>query len=76
MKTLVMSDTHNQHQRLTPLSPADIIVHSGDISMAGTSKKLLSHGSELEVLEPKWFRDEIAEIISELHNTYQNQAKM
>ena len=33
-------------------------------------QELLSHGSEVEVLEPKWLRDEIAEIISEQHNIY------
>jgi hypothetical protein len=36
-------------------------------------QELLSHGSEVEVLEPKWFRDEIAGIISEQHSIYQNE---
>ncbi|MDH8702494.1 hypothetical protein M2138_001860 [Dysgonomonadaceae bacterium PH5-43] len=33
-------------------------------------QELLSHGSDIEVLEPKWFRDEIAEIISNMYNVY------
>lgn len=36
-------------------------------------QELLSHGAEVEVLAPKWFRDEIAAIISEQHNAYQNE---
>lgn len=36
-------------------------------------QELLSHGAEVEILEPKWFRDEIAEIISEQHNIYQKE---
>lgn len=33
-------------------------------------QELLSHGSDIEVLEPKWFREEIAEIILKQHNIY------
>ena len=36
-------------------------------------QELLSHGAEVEILAPKWFRDEIAAIISEQHNAYQNE---
>ncbi len=36
-------------------------------------QELLSHGAEVEVLAPKWFRDEIAEIISEQHKVYTNE---
>jgi len=38
-------------------------------------QELFSHGSEIEVLEPKWFRDEIAEIISKQHNIYLSEKK-
>jgi hypothetical protein len=33
-------------------------------------QELLSHGSDVEVLEPEWFRDEIAKIVSEQHTAY------
>ncbi|GHV50046.1 hypothetical protein FACS1894181_10090 [Bacteroidia bacterium] len=35
-------------------------------------QELLSHGAEVEILSPKWFRDEIAEIISAQYDVYQN----
>lgn len=35
-------------------------------------QELLSHGSDVEVLEPKWFREEIAAIISAQHDVYTN----
>lgn len=36
-------------------------------------QELLSHGSEIEVLSPAWFRDEIVEIISEQYAVYQKK---
>ena len=36
MKILHISDTHNQHKLLTGLPQADIIVHSGDFTLAGS----------------------------------------
>ena len=33
-------------------------------------QEILSHGTQVEVLEPKWFRNEIAEIIREQYATY------
>lgn len=36
-------------------------------------QELLSHGTNIEVLEPQWFRDEIAEIIAEQYNIYGNR---
>ena len=36
-------------------------------------QELLSHGAEVEVLAPKWFRDEIAAVISEQYNAYLNE---
>ena len=33
-------------------------------------QELLSHDADVEVLAPKWFRDEIAEVILEQHNVY------
>ena len=41
MRLLHLSDTHNLHRQLNNLPPADIIVHSGDISMAGTGKEVM-----------------------------------
>lgn len=47
MQILHISDTHNKHHLLTNLPPADIIIHSGDITFAG---------SEVEVDSfIKWF---------------------
>ncbi|MFV0366801.1 MAG: helix-turn-helix transcriptional regulator [Mangrovibacterium sp.] len=36
-------------------------------------QELLSHGSDIEVLEPKWFRDEIAAVISAQHKVYRKK---
>ena len=33
-------------------------------------QEILSHGQSIEVLSPKWFRDEISKTISNLHNIY------
>jgi len=41
MKLLHISDTHGQHRRLTNLPEADIIVHSGDLSIVGTDNEIL-----------------------------------
>ncbi|NDW11925.1 serine/threonine protein phosphatase [Bacteroides sp. 214] len=41
MRLLHLSDTHNLHRQLTNLPTADIIVHSGDISYAGTGKEVM-----------------------------------
>ena len=37
---LHLSDTHSQHRRLTQLPDADVIVHSGDFTMAGTEQEV------------------------------------
>ena len=47
MRILHLSDTHNHHHLLHNLPAADIIVHSGDLSMAGT-------GGEVDDFV-KWF---------------------
>jgi Icc-related predicted phosphoesterase len=39
MHLLHISDTHNCHHALHDLPAADIIIHSGDVSMAGTGKE-------------------------------------
>lgn len=36
MRLLHFSDTHNQHKSLGNLPEADVIIHSGDVSFAGT----------------------------------------
>jgi Icc-related predicted phosphoesterase len=41
MRLLHLSDTHNLHRQLNNLPAADIIVHSGDISDAGTGKEVV-----------------------------------
>ena len=41
MKILHLSDTHGKHRFLQNLQPADIIVHSGDITIGGSEKKVI-----------------------------------
>ena len=41
MRILHLSDTHGFHQRLNNLPKADIIIHSGDVSMAGASSEVV-----------------------------------
>lgn len=41
MKLLHISDTHGKHKLLTDLPKADIIVHSGDVSMTGTEEEII-----------------------------------
>jgi Icc-related predicted phosphoesterase len=41
MKLLHLSDTHSQHRSLTDLPPADVIVHSGDVSFAGKGEEVM-----------------------------------
>ncbi|MDR2533171.1 MAG: metallophosphatase domain-containing protein [Tannerellaceae bacterium] len=40
MKIIHLSDTHNLHYALPDLPAADIIVHSGDVSMSGTADEI------------------------------------
>ena len=42
MKILQISDTHNQHQQLTDLPAADVIVHCGDFTDNGTEGEVLN----------------------------------
>ena len=41
MKILHLSDTHNKHNELQNLPEADILVHSGDFSFAGSQSETL-----------------------------------
>lgn len=41
MLILHLSDTHNLHRQLNNLPAADIVVHSGDMSMAGTGNEVI-----------------------------------
>lgn len=41
MRILHISDTHSLHNQLVDLPKADIIIHSGDISMVGTGSEIL-----------------------------------
>ena len=40
MRILHISDTHGEHNNITHLPPADIIIHSGDISMNGSCDEI------------------------------------
>ena len=41
MRFVHLSDTHNQHHLMMDLPEADIIVHSGDISFAGSEEEVV-----------------------------------
>lgn len=41
MTILHLSDTHGLHRRLTDLPAADVIVHSGDFTMAGSEQEAI-----------------------------------
>jgi Icc-related predicted phosphoesterase len=41
MLILHLSDTHSKHHELCNLPPADIIIHSGDISFAGSENEVM-----------------------------------
>lgn len=41
MRLLHLSDTHNLHRQLINLPAADIIIHAGDISYAGTGQEIV-----------------------------------
>ena len=40
MTILHLSDTHNKHHLLKDLPEADIIIHSGDVSFAGSEDEV------------------------------------
>ncbi|MFJ1378089.1 WYL domain-containing protein [Capnocytophaga canimorsus] len=33
-------------------------------------QEILSHGAEIEVISPNWFREEIQQIVAEMHKFY------
>ncbi len=41
MTILHISDTHNHHRQLQDLPPADVVVHSGDFTLAGTENEVM-----------------------------------
>lgn len=41
MKILHLSDTHGKHRELTDMPPADVLVHSGDFTLAGGDMEAL-----------------------------------
>ena len=41
MKILHLSDTHGKHRELTDMPPADVLVHSGDFTLAGGDEEAL-----------------------------------
>lgn len=54
MRILHLSDTHNLHRQLTNLPTADIIIHSGDISYAGTGEEVVDFLEWFGALEYKY----------------------
>ena len=54
MNILHLSDTHNLHRQLSNMPAADIIVHSGDISFAGTGEEVLDFIEWLGDLDYKY----------------------
>ena len=54
MCILHLSDTHNLHHELQKLPPADIIIHSDDISMAGTGKEVMDFINWFTALDYKY----------------------
>ena len=54
MRILHLSDTHNQHRELNNLPCADIIVHSGDVSMAGMGEEVLDFIDWFTALDYKY----------------------
>lgn len=41
MKILHLSDTHGKHREITTMPPADVLVHSGDFTLAGGDMEAL-----------------------------------
>ena len=41
MKILHLSDTHNKHRDLSEMPKADVLVHSGDFTMAGSDEEAI-----------------------------------
>lgn len=41
MKILHLSDTHSKHRSLQNLPSADIVIHSGDVSFAGSEDEIM-----------------------------------
>jgi Icc-related predicted phosphoesterase len=54
VRILHLSDTHNLHQQIQYLPPADIIIHSGDMSMAGTGKEVMDFINWFTALDYKY----------------------
>lgn len=54
MLLLHLSDTHNQHRQLGKLPAADVIIHSGDISYAGTGKEVVDFIDWFSALDYKY----------------------
>jgi len=44
MRILHISDTHSKHRELPPLPNADIIIHSGDFTFAGSENEAYDFG--------------------------------
>ena len=53
MNILHLSDTHGSHRSLGRLPEADVIVHSGDIAMNGSSSEALDFMRWFSALDRK-----------------------
>jgi Icc-related predicted phosphoesterase len=42
MKVVCISDTHNKHDSLLPIEDGDVLVHSGDATLQGSTKEVAS----------------------------------
>jgi predicted phosphodiesterase len=51
MRILHLSDTHNLHRELQKLPFADVIVHSGDMLMAGAGNEVVDFIDWFKVLD-------------------------
>ena len=49
-----LCDIHNLHKKLQNLPPADIIIHSGDVTMAGTGKEIVDFIDWFSALDYKY----------------------
>ncbi|MFA7081125.1 MAG: metallophosphatase domain-containing protein [Bacteroidales bacterium] len=54
MRIIHISDTHNLHRKVKNLPSADLIIHSGDVSFAGTDEELMNFINWFSSLDYKY----------------------
>ena len=72
VKFKVSSGQANYLRSLTLHQTQREIERTDEYSIFTFRQEILSQGSDIEVLEPKWFRDEVAEISKHLWNKYKD----